>query len=99
MITAKQRAYLRGLASVMDPVTQIGKNGITDHVIATLSDALEAHELVKVTVLETCPTSAKETLELLAGPLNAEPVQAIGRKITLYRRQKKPEKRKIVLPR
>ena len=98
MITTKQRAYLRGLAAALDPVTQIGKNGITETVVKTLSDALEAHELIKVTVLETCPTSARETMDLLSGPLHAEQVQVIGRTIALYRRQSDPEKRRIVLP-
>ena len=98
MITTKQRAYLRGMASSMDPVTQIGKNGVTESVVKTLSDALEARELIKVTVLETCPTNAKETMALLCGPLRADPVQVIGRKITLFRYQKDPEKRKITLP-
>lgn len=98
MITPKQRAYLRGIAAVSEPVTQIGKNGITANVIKTLSDALEAHELVKVTVLETCPTTAKETMDLLCGPLRADPVQVIGRKISLYRRQPDASKRKIELP-
>ena len=53
---------------------------------------------LKVTVLETCPTSARETMDLLSGPLHAEQVQVIGRKIALYRRQSDPEKRRIVLP-
>lgn len=99
MITPKQRAYLRGIAAEYDSVTQIGKNGVTENVIQTLSDALEAHELVKVTVLETSPTSARETMDLLCGPLRADPVQVIGRKIILYRRNPDPEKRKITLPR
>ena len=99
MLTGKQRAYLRGMASVKDPVTQIGKNGITEPLVKTLSDALDAHELIQVTVLETCPVSAKEALEYLAAALHAEPVQAIGRKITLYRMQKDPDKRRISLPR
>ena len=98
MITPKQRAYLRGIAAVTEPVTQIGKNGITENVIKTLSDALEARELVKVTVLETCPTTARETMELLCAPLHADPVQVIGRKLTLYRRQPNAEKRTIDLP-
>lgn len=99
MITTKQRAYLRGLAAQLEPVTQIGKNGITENVIKTLSDALEAHELVKVTVLETCPLTAKEVMEEICAPLHADPVQVIGRKISVYRRQPDAEKRKISLPR
>ena len=99
MITTKQRAYLRGLAAESEPVTQIGKNGITENLVKTLSDALEAHELIKVTVLETSPVTAKEAMETLCAELHCDPVQVIGRKLSLYRRQPDAEKRKIVLPR
>lgn len=99
MITTKQRAYLRGLAAELVPVTQIGKNGIADNLEKTLSDALDAHELVKVTVLETAPLTAKEAMEALCASLHCDPVQVIGRKITLYRRQPDADKRKIELPR
>ena len=50
-ITSKQRSKLRSLASNLQPVTQIGKGGVTDNLLKTLSDALEAHELIKVTIL------------------------------------------------
>ncbi len=99
MITTKQRAYLRGLAAELVPVTQIGKNGIGENLVKTLSDALEAHELVKVTVLENAPVTAKEAMETLCGALKCDPVQVIGRKLTLYRRQSDADKRKIELPR
>lgn len=52
-ITSKQRSKLRSLASNLQPVTQIGKGGVTDNLLKTLSDALEAHELIKVTILST----------------------------------------------
>lgn len=99
MISTKQRAFLRGLAAELTPVTQIGKNGITENLIKTLSDALEAHELVKVTVLETSPVDAKEAMEVLTEALHCDPVQVIGRKVTVYRRQPDADKRKIQLPR
>ena len=51
-ITSKQRSKLKAIASNLSPVTQIGKGGITDNLLKTLSDALEAHELIKVTVLD-----------------------------------------------
>lgn len=97
-ITTKQRAYLRGLAAELAPVTQIGKNGITENVVKTLNDALEAHELVKVTVLETSPVTAKECMEPLCAALKSDPVQVIGRKLVLYRRQPDADKRKVELP-
>ena len=88
MITSKQRAALRGMANTMQPLYQIGKEGVTPAVTAQLDDALEARELIKITVLETADVTAKEAIEILAGRLQAEPVQCIGRKIVLYRRAK-----------
>ena len=58
-MTSKERAYLRGLANSIDAIFQIGKGGISDNLISQLSDALEARELIKVSVLETAPANAK----------------------------------------
>ncbi len=98
MITSKQRAYLRGLANGIDPIFQIGKGGVTEVLLAQLSDALEARELIKVHVLETAMLDIKEACNSVAASLGAEPVQAIGSKFTIYRACRKPQERKIVLP-
>ncbi len=91
MITSKQRAYLRGLATEQSAIMQIGKGGITENLLKTLSDALEARELIKLHVLENSGEAPKEMLEALCQALNAEPVAATGRKIVLYRpSEKKP---------
>lgn len=97
MITTKQRAYLRGLANKEDAIIQIGKNGIGDNLLKTVSDALEARELVKLTIMETVEESPKELMALLTEALGCEAVQVIGRKLVLYRESK--ENKKIVLPR
>lgn len=94
-MTGKQRAKLRSMANTVPALYQIGKGGVTPEVQEQLDAALEARELIKATVLESCPSDAKETLSTLASRLQAEPVQCIGRKITLYRRSK--EKPKIEL--
>lgn len=99
MITTKQRAYLRSLANDLQPTTQIGKFGIGETFIETASNALEAHELVKFTVLETSPVSPKEAMSVLCEKLGCEAVQVIGRKVVIYRQARKPENRKILLPR
>ncbi len=99
MITTKQRAYLRSLANSIEPTTQLGKFGIGDNVIKTVSLALEAHELVKLTVLETSPLSPKEVMVELQEKLGCEAVQVIGRKVVIYRQSSKEENRKIILPR
>lgn len=96
MITSKQRAYLRGLANSEVAILQIGKSGITEPLLATLSDALEARELIKLHVLENSVASPKETLNALCEKLGAEPVASVGRKIVLYRRSSKEPV--IVLP-
>lgn len=98
MITSKQRAYLRGLANGIDPIFQIGKSGITDELLTQLSNALEARELIKVHVLETAMLDIKEACNMVSEKLLAEPVQAIGSKFVIYRPCRKPQERKIELP-
>lgn len=95
-MTSKQRAYLRSLANGIQPIFQIGKGGISENLIKQLQDALEARELIKITVLETAPNSVKEMAEDVSLQTNAVLVQIIGNKITLYRPRK--ENSKIVLP-
>lgn len=84
-LNSRQRAQLRSMANTMQPIFQIGKGGIGEESIEQLSLALEARELIKITVLETAPMSAREAAEALKAPLRAEVVQCIGRKVTLYR--------------
>ena len=81
MLTSKQRAYLRGLASREPAILQIGKGGLFDN----LTDALEARELIKLSVLETCSETPREAAEALADATGAEVVGVIGRKVILYR--------------
>lgn len=95
-MTSKQRAYLRGLANKIDSIFQVGKSGISDNLIKQLNDALEAREIIKITVLETSPASAKDLGNELANLTNSILVQTIGSKITLFRARKKDSK--IVLP-
>ena len=91
MITSKQRAYLRSLANPIPTIMQIGKGGITENLLKTVSDALEARELIKLNVLENSGEDAYELLQNLATELGAEPVAVVGRKIVLYRAsEKKP---------
>lgn len=95
-MTSKQRVYLRGLANGIDAIFQIGKSGISDNLITQLSDALEARELIKISVLETAPANAKILGNEIAEATNSILVQTVGNKITLYRARKKDSK--IVLP-
>ncbi len=97
-VTGKQRAYLRKLANGIDPVFQIGKGGITDVIIDQLRLALDARELIKVTILETAMLDTKETCNEIAAMLGAVPVQAIGSKFVIYKKSSKEKNRKIEIP-
>ena len=85
MITSKQRAYLRGLANGIPAIMQIGKGGIGENLEKTVSDALEARELIKLTVLENCEYTTREAADAIAEATGADVVGVIGRKIILYR--------------
>ena len=85
MLTSKQRAYLRGMASNEDTIMQIGKGGISENLIKTVSDALEARELIKLKVLENSEESPRSAAEALAQATNSEVVTVIGTKLVLYR--------------
>jgi len=95
-MTSKQRAYLRGLANTIEPIFQIGKSGLSGNLIKQLDDALEARELIKITVLNTAPDDVKSLGNDIANNTNSTLVQTIGNKITLYRAKKKDSK--IILP-
>lgn len=95
MITSKQRAYLRSLATNESAIMQIGKGGISENLIKTVSDALEARELIKLSVLENCEFSPKDSANALAEAVGADVVGVIGRKVILYRESK--DNKKIVL--
>ena len=85
MITSKERAYLRGLANGIPAIMQIGKGGIGENLIKTVSDALEARELIKLTVLENSMESPKDMANALAEATGADVVGVVGRKVILYR--------------
>ena len=87
-MTSKQRAYLRSLANTLEPIFQIGKLGISDNLIKQLSDALEARELIKISVLETAPDDVKSLAIEISEKTNSILVQTIGNKITLFRQKK-----------
>lgn len=97
-ITSSQRAYLRRLAADLSPITQIGKGGVNENLIKTVSDALEARELIKLSVLETADCTARDAAEQIAAALNALVVAVIGRKIILFRRPLNKKNRHIELP-
>ena len=89
MLNSKQRAYLRKLAAQIQPIMQIGKGGVGENLVKTVSDALEARELIKLTVLENCDYTTREIADELADATGSDVVAAIGRKVVLYRESEK----------
>ena len=79
MLTSKQRAQLRSLASNMDVIMQVGKSGVTEAMAKTVSDALEARELIKMRVLENSGEAVRDVAEQLAAATESEVVAVIGK--------------------
>ena len=88
MLNSRQRAQLRGLANDFETILQVGKLGISENTVKQVDDALEARELIKMSVLETCPLTSREAADELAKKVRADVVQVIGRKFILYRQSK-----------
>lgn len=95
-LTSKQRAQLKGIAMKEDTIIQIGKGGITENTVTSVSDALKARELIKGRVLENSLLSAREAAEALAEACEAEVVQTIGSKFVLYKKNAKEPKIALV---
>ena len=89
MLTSKQRAFLRGLATGRNTLMQIGKGGITENVVAQINQLLEANELVKIHCLENTLVDARDILDEIAAVIpDCEPVSTIGRRVIIYRESK-----------
>ena len=95
-MTSKQRAYLKGLAMTMDPIFQFGKNSLTPEITAAIAEALEARELIKISVLNNCADDPREIAQMVAERTRSQVVQVIGKKIVLYKESK--DNKKIILP-
>ena len=96
-MTSKQRAYLKSLAMTMDPIFQIGKASLTPENTKAIAEALEARELIKISVLQNCMDDPKELAQMVAESTKSQVVQVIGKKIVLYK-EGKENKKKIMLP-
>ena len=97
MLTSKQRAALRAMANGLDPIMQVGKGAISENLIKTVSDALEAKELIKMKVLENSAESAKSAAEELAEATESDVVCIVGTKFVLYKQSSKEKNRRISL--
>ena len=96
-MTTKQRAYLKSLAMTMDPIFQIGKNSMTPELTKAIAEALQARELIKISVLKNCADDPRELADMMAERTKSQVVQVIGKKIVLYK-EGKDKNKKIQLP-
>lgn len=95
-MTSKQRAYLKSLASNLTPVFQVGKSELTPEITEAVRESFNTRELVKISVLNNCLGDPKEIAQIMADRTGSEVVQVIGKKIVLYKEDKK--NKKIFLP-
>ncbi len=95
MLSGKQKRYLRSIAQTQRALFQIGKDGLSDNLIHTVDDALEARELIKIKMLKTVSEDHEEIIFDLARLTHSEIVQTIGNTFVLYRRSREP---RITLP-
>lgn len=96
MLTGKQKRFLRSKAHHLDPIFQVGKGGVSDNMIKQIKEALEARELLKVSILQNCEEDRGTVADQLSAGTGAELVQVIGKIVVLYKESK--EHKQIVLP-
>ncbi len=95
-MTSKQRSYLKGLASTLEPVFQVGKSSVTPEVTMAIDEAFNNRELIKIAVLKNCLDDPGQIAQMIAERTHSQVVQVIGRKFILYKPDKKNPK--IILP-
>ncbi|MCF0259244.1 MAG: YhbY family RNA-binding protein [Erysipelotrichaceae bacterium] len=89
MLSNDNKKKLRAMAQTMNANIQLGKGGLDENLFMTLENELEAHELVKVSLLKTCGLPVREAAIECASMSQSEIVQIIGRTFVLYRKSKK----------
>jgi len=91
-MTSKQRAYLAGKANSLDPIFNVGKESVSPELISAIDLAIEKRELIKIAVLKNCIDDPKEIANVIAERTRSEVVKVIGKKIILFRQNKKESK-------
>jgi RNA-binding protein len=94
MLTGKQKKILRGKAHSLKPVVQIGKNGLSDTVLSQIDESLDAHELVKIKLVDF-KDEKREISEKIEESLKCDVCGIIGNTVIVFRQNKDPEKRKM----
>ncbi|HFH6688543.1 TPA: ribosome assembly RNA-binding protein YhbY [Streptococcus agalactiae] len=95
MLTSKQRAFLKSEAHSMKPIIQIGKNVLNDQIKTSVRNALDARELIKVTLLQNTDEDIHDVAEVLEDEIGCDTVLKIGRILILYKESARKENRKI----
>lgn len=95
MLTSKQRAFLKSEAHSMKPIIQIGKNSLNDQIKTSVRNALDARELIKVTLLQNTDEDIHDVAEVLEDEIGCDTVLKIGRILILYKESARKENRKI----
>ena len=99
-LTGKQKKYLRGLGHHMQQSVIVGREGITEDLVQSCDEGLQAHELIKIKLGQNCPLDKKEAARELATQTGSHLVQLVGKTILLYRPNRELERdRAILLPR
>lgn len=96
-LTGKQVRQLRSLAHHLNPIIHIGKSDITDALVKETEAALENRELIKCAVQDGSDLETHEAADMLAERTNADVVQVIGHRFSLYRESSRDDIEKIKL--
>jgi len=94
-LSGKQKSYLRSHAHNLSPIIQVGKGSVTHNLVDTVTNALEARELIKLSVLQNCLNEPSEVAEAIANLSKAEIVQVIGRTIIMFKRSSNLKNREL----
>lgn len=95
-MTSKQRAYLKSLASNLEPILQVGKSSLTPELTTAVEEAFNNRELLKISVLKNCLDDPNVIAQTIAERTHSQVVQVIGKKMVLYKENK--DNKKIFLP-
>ena len=87
-MTSKERAYLKSIASNLEPIMQIGKSNVTPELTDAIAETFYKRELIKISVLKNSSENPREMAQTIAERTNSEVVQVIGKKIVLYKYNK-----------
>lgn len=96
MLTGKQKRFLRAEAHHLTPIFQVGKGGVNENMVKQIGEALEARELIKVSILQNCEQDKDEVASAISKGTRGEIVQKIGNTIVVYKESR--ENKKLELP-